>query len=203
MTEQAPGRLKSIRDVVRFVVRVALLAALVAAERWAWIATHDVLLLLYIFLFCLFLSARILEWPSPTWWGWGRLDEVKRDWGKRHFDRTYSRNDTVNKLSEFTAARAFIVSSAYQENTERLCNQYQDGLIMRAAGFGLTALFIGFQNANGAMAAQEGLPAVFKTLGLLLPFALTLTWDFSRFERQRLWNREVRPPPADVSNKPV
>jgi hypothetical protein len=172
---------------------LAFVGILAAMEIVGWVKTRDPLVIFYLCLTWLFGTARILNWPRPSWWGAAHVDQVKTQWGQRKFDRNYTPAETVNRLSEFVAARSFFVSSTYHENTERLCNNYSDGLTMRILGFGLTALFLCLRT-DGHSLAIENVEGLLKLFGALMPAILTIVWDFSRFERQRFWNRELKAP---------
>jgi hypothetical protein len=178
----------------RVLVRLAFFAGSIVAAMWAWTSTHDFIVVLYVSFVAVFGAAKSFGWPKPSWWGWNPLREVNNAWANRTFGRPFSATDTVNKLAECVPARQFLITSTYQENTVRMCSQYNDGLIMRITGFLFSGFFVAYLDHQGVKPPADETLALLRTLGLLSPIILALAWDVSRFERQRILNGEIHPP---------
>jgi hypothetical protein len=176
-------------------LRVLVASLLIGGPQvWLWTARSNAYLTVYIGIFCAFLTLKVLEYPRPRWWGGGERLRVIRDaWGRRKMDRLYTTDEPVSELGYFTSAQKFFLASTYVEHTENLCRNYQDTLPLRIGGFALTALFFAL-TAMGKQVPPSAYSDPIRWLAVILPAGLLLTWDYSRFRRQRSLNHEVGPP---------
>jgi hypothetical protein len=159
-----------------------------------WMVGKDTILDIYASIAVVFVLARILDLPSSSWWGTGRLDAAKNAWGSRKLRHAYNPADPIRKLADVPGAKPYFAASVYNENTKKLCNTYQDGLPLRILGALLGALLFYMKSKGAAPPRGDELTTAFNYFGALAPALLALTWDYSRFERQRTWNRELQEP---------
>jgi hypothetical protein len=159
-----------------------------------WLFATESLLKIYLSIGVIFGVARVLDLPAASWWGVRRVRAAKVKWGSRRLKHTYGPTDAVRKLSDVPAAKTYFMSSVYEENTQKLCNSYQEGHVMRVAGALLAALVFYWRSKAHVSTQSDEITKLFNYVGALAPALLALTWDYSRFERQRTLNRDVPSP---------
>jgi hypothetical protein len=186
----APHRVPSHTKAIYVVSPIAALAGIAVT----WASAGNSILSIYVSIAVLFGLARVLDLPSASWWGARHVSSAKTAWGNRRLKHGFSPTDPIRKLSDVIGARAYFASVIFEENTRKLCTTYQDGLPMRIAGALLAALVFYWKNKTSGAPEVDDLSRGMNYFGAIAPALLALMWDYSRFERQRTWNRELQGP---------
>jgi uncharacterized YccA/Bax inhibitor family protein len=111
----------------------------------------------------------------------------------RPIGKAYKAADQLGALKENLGARNVLAASIYRDNTDRLCNTINDTMTMKsilAVIATMAAMFIVEAHQTDFTNMQYTLKFIAAASGLLLP----LVWDFSRCEKQKYWNKELREP---------
>ncbi len=185
------------------VAAIVFLLVLIEIPLWTW--KHDVFVSVYATILGILACFRAFNWPKPSWLGGNHLEYVKHRTAHVELGKI-NKGATIGQLETNQAAKQFFAAVIYEENNEALCNDIVEHFTPKILYYGLllmVALFL--ENPHAATAAGPNLNkcsveslcgdkiAALKFLTLITSAVLPLLWDYTRYEKQKYWNKELHP----------
>jgi len=162
---------------------------------WRWM--HDVFVSVYASLLCILACFRALNWPKPAWLAGGHLEYVKNRARQAEIGKV-PKGAKVAQLEMNQAAKQFFAAVIYQENNETLCNDIVEHFTPKILYYAVALMIAMFLDgprlalaapAKDTCSSQE---TALKLVGLITSALLPLMWDYTRYEKQKYWSKELR-----------
>jgi len=170
---------------------------LLAVEVLLWWWMHDIFVSVYASLLCILAFFRALNWPKAAWLAGGHLEYVKNRARQMEIGKV-PKGATIGQLAMNQAAKQFFAAMIYQENNEALCNDIVEHFTPKILYYGVALMIAMFLDgpqlalappAKDMCSSQE---TALKFVGLIVSALLPLMWDYTRYEKQKYWSKELR-----------
>jgi hypothetical protein len=90
--------------------------------------------------------------------------------------------------------RQYFAAVIYKGNTEHLCHEITDRMTLEIMGYGCAVLVYVVLN-RVTNHSNDALEAILRSYVIVFISMIPLVIDFSRCERQKLWNKDISSPP--------